>query len=59
MNKSGIKIFVTEYEKLMAKPVKIGQRYYSYRNLITKEVYRLSNYILDEEKGYSPFVMEW
>lgn len=59
MNKKGIKIFVSEYEKLMTKPVKIGSKYYSYRNLITREVYRLSNYIIGKSKNYTPFVMEW
>lgn len=59
LNKEGIKIFLNEYEKLIQKSIKIGPKYYSYRNIITKEVYRLSNYIEGKTKSYKPYVMEW
>ncbi|MCR1960681.1 CRISPR-associated endonuclease Cas1 [Thomasclavelia cocleata] len=59
LNKDGIKIFLNEYEILMEKSIKIGERYYSYRNIITREVYKLSNYIEGKSKYYKPYVMEW
>ncbi len=59
LNKDGIKIFLNEYEKLMEKSIKMGERYYSYRNIITREVYKLSNYIEGKSKYYKPYVMEW
>ena len=48
-----------EYEKLMQKSIKIGGRYYSYRNIITREVYKLSNYIEEKTDEYKPYIMEW
>lgn len=59
MNKEGIKKFVYEYEKLMEKSLLIGSKYYSYHNLLTREVYKLSNYIIEKDKEYIPFVMGW
>ena len=59
LNKDGIKIFLNEYEKLMEKSIKMGERYYSYRNIITREVYKLSNYIEGKSKYSKPYVMEW
>lgn len=59
MNKEGIKIFVCEYEKLMEKSLLIGSKYYSYHNLLTREVYKLSNYIIEKDEEYIPFVMRW
>lgn len=59
LNKEGIKIFLNEYEILMKKSIKIGNRYYSYRNIITREVYKLSNYNEGKTKDYKPYVMEW
>lgn len=59
MNKKGIKIFITEYEKLMTKPIKIGNKYYSYRNLLTREVFKLSKYLKGKTKEYKPYIMEW
>lgn len=59
LNKDGIKVFLYEYEKLMQKSIKIGGRYYSYRNIITREVYKLSNYIEEKTDEYKPYIMEW
>lgn len=59
LNRDGIKVFLCEYEKLMQKSIRIGGRYYSYRNIITREVYKLSNYIEDKTDEYKPYVMEW
>ena len=59
LNREGIKMFLNEYEILMKKSIKIGKRYYSYRNIITREVYNLSNYIEGKNKDYKPYVMEW
>lgn len=59
LNKSGVKIFLEEYDKLMMKSIKIGNKYYSYRNIITREVYNLANYIAGKSKEYKPYIMEW
>ena len=59
LNKEGIKVFLYEYEKLMQKLIKIGGKYYSYRNIITREVYKLSNYIEGKTDEYKPYIMEW
>ena len=59
LNKERIKVFLYEYEKLMQKSIKIGGKYYSYRNIITREVYKLSNYIEGKTDEYKPYIMEW
>ena len=59
LNKEGIKVFLYEYEKLMQKSIKIGGKYYSYRNIITREVYKLANYIEGKTDEYKPYIMEW
>ena len=59
LTKEGTKVFIEEYEKLMAKPVLIGKKYYSYRNIVTREVYALANYLSGKNKSYNPFVMRW
>jgi len=43
----------------MQKSIKIGGKYYSYRNIITREVYKLSNYIEGKTDEYKPYIMEW
>ena len=43
----------------MQKSIKIAVRYYSYRNIITREVYKLSNYIEEKTDEYKPYIMEW
>ena len=37
----------------------MNNRYYSYRNLITKEVYKISDYIGQKSQLYRPYIMEW
>lgn len=59
LNKEGVKIFLKEYELLMSKSIKIGNKYYSYRNIITREVYKLSDFIKGKSDKYKPYVMEW
>ena len=59
LNKEGIKFFVLQYENLLEKSIHIQHRYYSYRNLITREVFKISDYILEKNKVYKPYVMEW
>ncbi len=59
LNKKGAHIFLKEYDTLMTNSVKIGNKYYSYRNLLTREVYNLSNYIEGKSKSYKPYVMRW
>lgn len=59
LNKEGIKLFLESYEKFMNNSIKISGKYYSYHNLITKEVYRLANYLYGRTNDYRPYVMEW
>lgn len=59
LNKEGVKFFVNEYETYMKRTVRINNRYYSYRNLISREVHLLSNYISGNSNEYKPFVMKW
>lgn len=59
LNKDGIKFFVSQYENLLEKSIYIHNRYYSYRNIITREVYQLADYIEGKNNRYKPYVMEW
>lgn len=59
LNKEGVKFFVEKYEGYLKKTVLVHNRYYSYRNLISREVHLLSNYLEDESNGYKPFNMRW
>lgn len=60
MNENGCRIFIKEYEKQMKITVydNRSKRKYSYRQLLKKEVYELSNYI---EKGdsYASYKARW
>lgn len=59
LNKNGVNFFVEKYENYLAKTIKINNRYYSYRNLISREVHLLSNYIAHEAENYKPYIMRW
>lgn len=59
LNKEGIKFFVEKYENNISRTIKINNRYYSYRNLISREVHALSNYLAKESDEYKPYVMKW
>ena len=59
LNKEGVNFFVNQYEKYLLKTIKINNRSYSYKNLISREVHLLSNYVEDPNVGYHPFVMKW
>lgn len=59
LNKTGAKFFVSKYEDYLKKTIQINNRYYSYRNLISREVHLLSNYLEDEKRGYKPYIMRW
>ncbi len=59
LNKDGTKFFVARYEEYIKKTIKINGRYYSYRNLISREVHLLSNYLAKENKIYKPYIMKW
>ena len=48
-----------KYENYLLKTIKINNRYYSYRNLISREVHLLSNYIANESNDYKPYIMKW
>lgn len=57
--KKGVKFFVEKYENYLLKTIKINNKYYSYRNLISREVHLLSNYIANESNDYKPYIMKW
>lgn len=59
LSKEGIKFFVLQYENLLEKSIPIQHRYYSYRNLITREVFKVSDYIVEKSKEYKPYIMGW
>lgn len=59
LNKKGISYFTEKYEDYISKTIKINNRYYSYRNLISREVHMLSNYIAEESNTYKPYIMKW
>ena len=59
LNKDGAKFFIEKYENYLLKTIKINNRYYSYRNLISREVHLLSNYIAKETNDYKPYIMKW
>lgn len=59
LTKEATKVYIEEYEKVMQKSVKIGKRYYSYRNIITRDVYELANYLVGKKQNYDPFTMRW
>lgn len=59
LNVEGSKFFVAQYEAYLKKTIKINGKYYSYRNLISREVHLLSNYLAKESQQYKPYVMKW
>lgn len=59
LNKEGVKFFVEKYENYLLKTIKINNKYYSYRNLISREVHLLSNYIANESNDYKSYIMKW
>lgn len=58
LNKEGVSQFLDEFEKLMQKSIKLGSKYYSYRNIITGEVYKLSDYISGKRREYEPVIFK-
>ncbi len=59
LNKEGAKFFVGKYEDYLKKTININNRSYSYRNLISREVHLLSNYLENNGNGYKPYIMKW
>ena len=59
LNKEGIQFVINEFETLLEQSIKIGNKYYSYRSLIRREIYNLTNTIKGKAKEYKPFVMRW
>lgn len=59
MNKDGIQIFLTEFDKVLHSTISYNGRRYSYRSLLSKEVHKLSEYIKGNVKDYQAFVMKW
>ena len=59
LSKEGVAFYLSEYENQLAHSIYIDNRYYSYKNIITKEVYNLYNYITGKKKFYKPYRMEW
>ncbi len=59
MNKDGVKVFIDEYDNNLKKTIKINNKYYSYKSLISGEVHKLSEFIKGNKKTYNPFIMKW
>lgn len=59
LNQEGTKFFVMQYENYLKKTITINSKVYSYRNLISREVHLLSNYISGKENKYKPYIMKW
>lgn len=60
LNKLGIEVFIENYEKLLSKTIYIyeSKRNLTYRNIISMEVHKISNHII-ENKQYKGFRMKW
>jgi len=56
LNKTGMNIFITCFEEYMKKTIKIGSKYYSFKQLLSKEVHKISRLVHDG-KVYKPYVM--
>lgn len=59
LNKKGLNLYLQEYESQLEKSVEIHNKYYSYKNIITREVYTLYNFIIGKTKNYKPYEMKW
>lgn len=59
LNKRGLNLYLQEYEAQLEKSVEIHNKYYSYKNIITREVYALYNFIVGKTKDYKPYEMKW
>ncbi|HPX45125.1 MAG TPA: CRISPR-associated endonuclease Cas1 [Bacteroidales bacterium] len=59
LNKKGLNMFVREYDNNLKKTIKINNKYYSYKSLISREVHKLSEFIKGNKKSYNPFIMKW
>lgn len=59
LNKKGLNLYLQEYESQLEKSVEIHNKYYSYKNIITREVYTLYNFIIGKTKDYKPYEMKW
>lgn len=59
LNKEGAKFFVFQYEEYLKRTITIKNKSYSYRNLISREVHLLSNYLSGKDSQYKPYVMKW
>lgn len=59
MTKEGLAFFTVEFDNNLKITVKINNKSYSYRSLLTREVYNLANYIKGDKKQYKTFAMKW
>lgn len=59
LNKEGCETFIREYDLQLKASVKEGERNYTYRSLISKEIHKLSEFLKDNKKNYKPYVMKW
>jgi CRISP-associated protein Cas1 len=56
LNKAGMTMFIAQFEDYMKKTIKLGKKHYSYRQLLSKEVHKISRFVHDEQV-YKPFVL--
>lgn len=59
MNDKGVELFIKEFDKFMESTVTINNKQYSYKSLLSREVYNLTKYILNQSNLYRPYLMRW
>lgn len=59
LSKEGVSMFVKEFDALMQKSILVNGKYYTYKNLLSKEVHKLSSYIKGDKKTYHSFLMKY
>jgi len=59
LNSVGTKLFTAVFDENLKSTILVNKKIMSYKNLISREVHSLSNYIKNKSIGYKPFVMKW
>ena len=54
LNKEGKRIFIRAFEEKMSDMIKLGERSYTYKQVIEEEIRKFQRYIVKEEK-YKPY----
>lgn len=54
LNKEGKRIFIKAFEEKLADKIKVGEKMYTYKQIIEEEIRKFQRYIVKEEK-YKPY----